>query len=146
MTGAAAWMMGGDREAKYKRARELRALGITYDEVSRRLALEGIHYGARHLATICKGVPCPQLKGRPRLYTPEEAARRAQESRRLSKLRHRERYNREAREERANETPRERAIRLALKAMYRERTKERRAQRALLTLLMKRASCATCGT
>lgn len=135
-----------NRESKYRRARELRALGITYDEVSRRLALEGIHYGARHLATICKGVPCPQLKGRPRLYTPEEAARRAQESRRLSKLRHRERYNREAREERANETPRERAIRLTLKAMYKERTRERRAQRALLTLLMKRASCATCGS
>ena len=135
-----------DRELKYRRARELRALGITYDEVSRQLALEGIRYGARHLATICKGVPCPQLKGRPRLYTPEEAARRAQESRRLSKLRHRERYNREAREERANETPRERAIRLTLKAMYKERTKKRRAQRALLTLLMKRASCATCGS
>lgn len=135
-----------NREAKYKRARELRALGITYDEVSRQLALEGIRYGARHLATICKGVPCPQLKGRPRLYTPEEAARRAQESRRLSKLRHRERHNREAREERANETPIERAIRLTLRAMYKERTRERRAQRALLTLLMKRALCATCGS
>lgn len=115
-------MMGGGREAKYKRARELRALGITYNEVSRRLALEGIHYGARHLATICQGVPCPQLKGRPRLYTPEEAARRAQESRRLSKLRHRERRNRQEREERANETPRERAIRLTLRAMYKKRT------------------------
>ena len=135
-----------NRESKYRRARELRALGITYNEVSRRLALEGIRYGARHLATICKGVPCPQLKGRPRLYTPEEAARRAQESRRLSKLRHRERRNRQEREERANETPRERAIRLTLRAMYRESTKERRAQRALLTLLMKRASCATCGS
>ena len=146
MTGAAAWMMGGDREAKYKRARELRALGITYDEVSRRLALEGIHYGARHLATICKGVPCPQLRGRPRLYTPEEAARRAQELARRNKAKHRERHNREAREERANETPIERAIRLTLRAMYRERTRERRAQRALLTLLMKRASCATCGS
>ena len=142
MTDAAAWMMGGDREAKHKRARELRALGITYDEVSRRLALEGIHYGARHLATICKGVPCPQLKGRPRLYTPEEAARRAKEFARLNKAKHRERRNRQEREERANETPRERAIRLTLKAMY----KERRAQRALLTLLMKRASCATCGS
>ena len=132
--------MDGDRARKYHRARELRALGITYKEVSRRLALEGIHYGPRHLATICRGVPCPQLKGRPRLYTPEEAARRAAESRRLSKLRHRERLNRQAREERANETPIERAYRLELKAIYRQRYKQRRARRELLGLFQIRVA------
>ncbi|MGB0142332.1 MAG: hypothetical protein ACPF8W_04550 [Luminiphilus sp.] len=128
------------RQDKYNRARELRALGITYKEVSRRLALEGIHYGPRHLATICRDVPCPQLKGRPRLYTPEEAARRAAESRRLSKVRHRERLNRQAREERANETPIERAYRLELKAIYRQRYKQRKARRQLLTTLQIRVA------
>jgi hypothetical protein len=128
------------RQDKYNRARELRALGITYKEVSRRLALEGIHYGPRHLATICKRVPCPQLKGRPRLYTPEEAARRAQESRRRSKRRHRERLNREAREDRASETPIERAYRLELRAIYRERYKQRKARRKLLGLFQIRVA------
>ena len=68
--------MAGDRAANIKRARELRALGITYEEVSRRLALEGIYFGARHLSTLCRDVPCPQLRGRPKLYSREKAARR----------------------------------------------------------------------
>lgn len=132
--------MGGDRARKHNRARELRALGITYDEVSRRLALEGIHYGPRHLATICRGVPCPQLRGRPRIYAPEVAARRAAESRRLSRIRHRERRNREAREERASDTPIERAYRLELEAVYRERYKQRKARRQLLGLFQIRVA------
>lgn len=132
--------MGGDREYKYSRACELRALGITYEEVSRRLALEGIHYGPRHLATICKGVPCPQLKGRPRLYTPEEAARRTKELRRLNRRKHQPRLNREAREERLSETPIERAYRLEVKAIYRERYRQRKARRALIGLFQIRVA------
>ena len=120
--------MDGDRAANIKRARELRALGITYEEVSRRLALEGIYFGARHLSTLCRDVPCPQLRGRPRLYSREEAARRKKELARLNKARHRERTNRREREARANETPVEREYRLEQYRIYREQRKERLAQ------------------
>ena len=120
--------MDGDRAANIKRARELRALGITYEEVSRRLALEGIYFGARHLSTLCRDVPCPQLRGRPRLYSREEAARRKKELARLNKIKHRERTNRREREARANETPVEREYRLEQYRIYREQRKERLAQ------------------
>ena len=120
--------MDGDRAANIKRARELRALGITYEEVSRRLALEGIYFGARHLSTLCRDVPCPQLRGRPRLYSREEAARRKRELARLNKIKHRERTNRREREARANETPIEREYRLEQYRIYREQRKQRLAR------------------
>lgn len=120
--------MAGDRAANIKRARELRALGITYEEVSRRLALEGIHYGPRHLSTLCRDVPCPQLRGRPRLYSREEAARRKRELARLNKIKHRSRTNKREREARANETPIEREYRLEQHRIYREQRKQRLAR------------------
>ena len=57
-----------------------------------------------------------------------------------SKVRHRERINRKAREERANETPIERAYRLEMRAIYRERYKQRKARRELLGLFQIRVA------
>lgn len=131
MIGAAAWMMGGDKQEHIRRARELRAQHLTIDKIKAQLEEEGVHYSTWWIRKAVKGVPCPQLRGNPRRNTPEQT----RATNRAWRYRHRHRLNKKQREERANETPHERMIRLQQYAIYREQARERRARSSLLTLL-----------
>lgn len=119
-------MKAKEATAKHRaRARELRAQALSYRAIVETLQREGLTCSTYWVAQQVRGVPCPQLRGRPRLYTPEEAARRARELARLNKVKHRERINARERAERASESPIERAHRLEMQAIYRENARRR---------------------
>jgi len=116
------------------RARELRAQGLMYQDIKAQLEREGLHpFSVPRLCQYCKDINSPQEnRGRAPIYTtPEEQAEAQRQWARTHYYKHKERYRAEAAEQRAQETPEERADRLEYQRLKWRAAQERKSPEQL---------------